>query len=201
MHPSLHVRALRGLWFKDVPISAALGLLEYRPLAVDPERPPGITGRFIAVKAYFNECLPATGPNRAFLRGLIERLAEVADVVLLATGLSLDDHEEWSTQHERVHAVERPASAEDNLSVQAAGSSCGAVFWSPPTAGSRTSGLLGVPALTFYEVEQTVPVHLELLRAAAPDAVYERAHVSDGLSPRPSSTGSAQRCGGDRRDR
>jgi hypothetical protein len=38
---------------------------------------------------------------------------------------------------------------------------------------------LGVPALTFYEIEQTVPVHLEVLRAALPDADYAQVRAGD----------------------
>ena len=180
MHPSLMFAELRGLWFKDLPVSAALDRLEYRQLAVDPERPPGVTGDYVAVKAYFNQCFPATGPNRAFLRALIERLAEVADVVLLATGLALDDHEEWSTQHESVHPVGDLLRPEDNLAVQARIIAGARALVATYGGFSYLGPFLGVPALTFSEVEQTVPVHLELLRAAAPEAVYERAHVSDG---------------------
>ena len=39
--------------------------------------------------------------------------------------------------------------------------------------------LLGVPTLTFYEPEQTVPVHLAVVAKMAPGARYERVHTGD----------------------
>jgi hypothetical protein len=179
IHPSLMFARLRGLWFKDVPPAKLLPRLEYRGLAVDPEPPAGVHGEYVAVKAYFNECLPATAENRAFVRGVVERLVEVTDVVLLSTGLLVDDHEEWAIRHERVHQIEHLLRPEDNLAVQtriiAAANGLVATYG----GFSYLGPFLGVPALTFYELEQTVPVHLEVLRAAAPEADYERVQVGD----------------------
>jgi hypothetical protein len=44
---------------------------------------------------------------------------------------------------------------------------------------SYLAPLLGVPAATFIEIEQTVPLHLEVIRRAVPGTVYERALVGD----------------------
>jgi hypothetical protein len=123
--------------------------------------------------------LPASEENRAFFRSVVERLAERVDVVLLSTGLLVDDHEEWMHVHERVHPIEHLLRPQDNLAVQTriiAGSR-GLVA----TYGgfSYLGPFLGVPALTFYEVEQTVPVHLEVLRRALPAADYRRVRAGD----------------------
>ena len=179
IHPSLMFARLRGLWFKDTPLAEILPRLEFRQLTVEPEPVLGLPHEYVAVKAYFNECLRPTPANRDFLRGVIERLVEVTDVVLLSTGLFVDDHEEWAMRHERVHPIEHLLRPEDNLAVQTriiAGSQ-GLVA----TYGgfSYLAPFLGVPALTFYEVEQTVPVHLDVLRAAVPDAEYERVRVGE----------------------
>ena len=150
-----------------------------RALEVEPEPLPGLPQQYVAVKAYFNECLPRTQPTERFLSSVLERLTSVTDVVLLSTGLLVDDHEEWATRHERVHSIEHLLRPEDNLAVQTriiAGSR-GLVA----TYGgfSYLGALLGVPTLTFYEIEQTVPVHFDLLRAAAPDASYQRVRAGD----------------------
>ena len=110
---------------------------------------------------------------------MIERLVGVTDVVLLSTGLLVDDHEEWATRQDRVHSIGHLLRPEDNLAVQTriiAGSR-GLVA----TYGgfSYLGALLGVPTLTFYELEQTVPVHLDVLRAAFPDAAYNRVRIGD----------------------
>ncbi len=179
VHPSLMYARLRGLWFKSVPLAELLPRLEFRRLAVDTEPLPGLPHEYVAVKAYFNQCLRATPENRNHLRGAIERLAEVTHVVLLSTGLLVDDHEEWATRHERVHSIEHLLQPEDNLAVQTriiAGSR-GLVA----TYGgfSYLGALIGVPTLTFYELEQTVPVHLDVLRAGVPDASYQRVRAGD----------------------
>ena len=39
-------------------------------------------------------------------------------MVLLSTGLLVDDHEEWATAHPRVHPIEHLLRPEDNLALQ-----------------------------------------------------------------------------------
>jgi hypothetical protein len=179
IHPSLMFARLRGLWFKGMPLAKLLPQLDFQPLRVEPEPLPGLPQEYVAVKAYFNECLLETQPNEQFLRNVLERLTSVSEVVLLSTGLLVDDHEEWAMRHERVHPIEHLLRPEDNLAVQTriiAGSR-GLVA----TYGgfSYLGALLGVPTLTFYELEQTVPVHLDVLRTAAPNADYRRTSVGD----------------------
>jgi hypothetical protein len=179
VHPSLMFTRLRGLWFKGTPLAELLPRLEYRPLEVGGELLPGLPRDYVAVKLYFNECLLASPETERFLRTVIERLTGETDVVLLSTGLLVDDHEEWATRRERVHRIEHLLRPENNLAVQTriiAGSR-GLVA----TYGgfSYLGPFLGIPTLTFYEREQTVPLHLEMLRTAVPDAPYERARAGD----------------------
>jgi hypothetical protein len=200
VHPSLMYERLRGLWFKDVPLDRLWPRLEYRPLAVEPDPTLAPSEDYMAVKLYFNECLTPTTENRAFFRRTVERLAEETDVVLLSTGLLVDDHEEWTTAHPRVHAVEDRLRPENNLAVQTRLIAGARGLVATYGGFSYLGPLLGVPAVTFYEVEQTVPLHLEVIRRAAPGAVYERARAGDEqavervlLSPRQSSQGACDR--------
>ena len=170
---------LRGLWFKDTPLDELWPRLEFRQLAVEPEPPPGLPRDYVAVKAYFNECLIAGAETRQFLRATIERLAESSDVVLLSTGLLVDDHEEWATSHERVHPIEQLLRPEDNLAVQTRIIAAARGLVATYGGFSYLGPFLGVPTLTFYELEQTVPVHLEVIRRAVPGAVYERVRAGD----------------------
>jgi hypothetical protein len=179
VHPSLMFARLRDLWFKGAPLRKILPLLEFRQLAVDPQALPGLPREYVAVKAYFNECLQATPRNRAFLRGVIEKLAEVTDVVLLSTGLQVDDHEEWTIRHGRVHPIEHLLRPEDNLAVQTRVIAAARGLVATYGGFSYLGPFVGVPTLTLYEVEQTVPVHLDVLVAAAPGAEYERHRVGD----------------------
>jgi hypothetical protein len=170
---------LRGLWFKGKPLTELWPRVVYRRLDVAPDPVPGLPPAYVAVKAYFNECLPATTENRGFLRDVVERLAEETDIVLLSTGLLVDDHEEWATRHERVHQIEHLLRPEDNLAVQTRIIAASRGLVATYGGFSYLGPFLGVPALTFYDVEQTVPLHLEVLRAALPEADYRRVRTGD----------------------
>jgi hypothetical protein len=179
VHPSLMFARLRGLWFKNRGLEELWPQVEYRRLDVLPEPVPGLPDRYVAVKAYFNECLPATAEIRHLLRESIERLAEENDVVLLSTGLLVDDHEEWATSHPRLHPIEHLLRPENNLAVQTRIIAAARGLVATYGGFSYLGPCLGVPTLAFYEVEQTVPVHLEVLRAAFPEARYARARAGD----------------------
>jgi hypothetical protein len=179
VHPGLMFTRLRGLWFRDASLETLWPQVEYRRIGVEPGSVAGLPVDYVAVKAYFNEVLPGTEANRAFFRAAIERLAGRTDVVLLSTGLLVDDHEEWATSLPHVHPIEHLLRPEDNLAVQTriiAGAQ-----WLLATYGgfSYLGPFLGVPTGTVYEVEQTVPVHLEVLRRALPDADYRRVPAGD----------------------
>lgn len=179
VHPSLMFERLRGLWFRGTPLAELWSRLEYRPLAVDAERLPGLPEDYVAVKLYFNECIPASPEVEQFLRSVIERLAAETDVVLLSTGLFVDDHEEWATRRDRVYGIEHLLRPEDNLAVQTRIIAGARGLVATYGGFSYLGPFLGVPTLTFYEREQTVPLHLEVLRLAAPDTAYDRVRVGD----------------------
>jgi len=177
VHPGYMFTCLRGLWFKSTPVDALWNRLEYRRIEADPQ--PGLPPDYVAVKAYFNECLPPSAENRTFLRRSVERLAESVDVVMLATGLELDDHEEWAASHPRVHPVAHLLRPGDNLAVQTRIVAGARGLFATYGGFSYLGPFLGVPALTFYEIPQTVPVHLEVLHRAVPDADYEQVRSGD----------------------
>ncbi len=180
VHPGLMFTRLRGLWFKGEPLEALWPQVDYRRLEVEPASFGGLPAEYVAVKAYFNEVLPGTEANRTFFRAAIERLAERMDVVLLSTGLLVDDHEEWATTAgERVHPIEHLLRPEDNLAVQTRVIAGARGLVATYGGFSYLGPFLGVPTLTVYELEQTVPVHLEVLRQALPDADYRRVRAGD----------------------
>jgi hypothetical protein len=179
VHPSLMFERLRGLWYRGTPLDELWPRLELRPLDVGPGRVPGLPDRYVAVKLYFNECLPESAGAEGFFRAAVERLAERTDVVLLSTGLLVDDHREWATSRARVHPIEHLLRPEDNLAVQTRIIAGARGLVATYGGFSYLAPFLGVPALTFLEVDQTVPVHLEVLRRAFPDAAYEQARTGD----------------------
>jgi hypothetical protein len=179
VHPGLMYERLRGLWFKDVPLDELWPRLEYRRLAVEPDPALVPSEDYVAVKLYFNECLSPRAENRAFFRRSVERLAEETDVVLLSTGLLVDDHEEWTIGRPHIHGIEHGLRPADNLAVQTRIIAGARGLVATYGGFSYLGPFLGVPTVTFYEKEQTVPVHLEVIGRAVPGAVYERALVGD----------------------
>jgi hypothetical protein len=177
IHPSLMFTRLRGLWFKNMPLSELWPRVEYRPLELEPM--PGLPAGYVAVKAYFNECFEAKPETERFLRELIDRLTAVADVVLLSTGLAVDDHAEWAAKPERVHSIEHLLRPQDNLAVQSRIAAGARALVSTYGGFSYLGPFLGVPTLSFLEVEQTMPVHYEVIRAAFPGADYTRIESGD----------------------
>jgi hypothetical protein len=182
VHPGLMFTRLRGLWFRDEPLDTLWPQVEYRRLDVEPGPLPGLPADYVAVKAYFNEVLTATPETRAFLHGAIERLAETIDVVLLSTGLYVDDHEEWATKSARVHPIEHLLRPQDNLAVQTRLIAGARGLVATYGGFSYLGPFLGVPTRTFYSVEQTVPLHLEVLRRALPGADYERMRTDEDVA-------------------
>jgi hypothetical protein len=179
VHPSLMFARLRGLWFKGTPLGEMLPRLEFRRLDIEPRPMHGIPPDYLAVKLYFNECVRFDPETERFLRSTVERLAETCDVVLLSTGLFVDDHREWAMRHERVHPIEHLLRPEDNLAVQTRLVAGARGFVATYGGFSYLGPFLDVPTLTFYDLEQTVPLHLDVLRAAVPGADYGRVRVGD----------------------
>jgi hypothetical protein len=142
---------------------------------------PGLPLDYVAVKTYFNECLPANPANTSFVRKLVERLAEVTNVVLLSTGLVVDDHKEWRT-NEHVHAIDHLIRPKDNLAVQTRIVSGARALVATYGGFTYLGPLLRVPTLSFYETEQTMPIHLEVIRRTMPNADYERVLTSDAAA-------------------
>src|SRR4029434_4499376 len=100
------------------------------------------------VKFYTAASLPPTEAVRRALQTIVLGLAERMPVVMLDTGLALDDHEDYSfAAASRIHSVRDALQPRDNLAVQTAIISrassfvgtCGALAWLAPGVGVRSS--------------------------------------------------------------
>lgn len=177
--PVMMWEPLRDLWFRNVPYARIAGLLEHARLP-DPGPPPEtLPHDYVAVKIYFNDCLPDTAAQRSRAAALVDRLAERTDVVLLSTGMVLDDHVEWGQGGGRVIGVESLMRPEDNLAVQTRVIAGARGLVATYGGFSYLAPLLGIPALTLHAQEETVSLHLEVLRTAFPDADYTRVAPDD----------------------
>ncbi len=170
LHPSLMYRLFRQFWAGHRPLGfmethTRFGRVSAPPLA--DLRAVGLPERYVAAKFYAAQSLPDTPENRALLRHLVAAIAERLPVVLLDTGLSLDDHDDYL-----FGATDRIISARDlfeprqNLGIQTqiiAGSegfvgTCGSLAWLAP--------MLGVPTTGVFTDDRYLNVHVHAARRA-----------------------------------
>jgi hypothetical protein len=168
-HPSLMYNAFRYFWSWRTPPKAVLAQLEFRPLP-DPGRADvaeRLPDEYVAVKAYHSSCFPPTPENRAFVAALVQRLAAQTPVVLLSTGLSVDDHAEVAVGAEDSVIDAQPwMTPRDNLEVQTQvirGAKC---LVSSYGGFSYLGPFLGVPSVCFWTEANFNPAHLEVMRRA-----------------------------------
>ena len=152
IHPALMYRLFSLYWSGQ----RAMGFMDAHtryeamtaPAVIDPALLPR---EYIAVKLYAARSLPDTPDIRVRLKGLVASLAERLPVVLLDTGLVLeDDHADYSfAASGRVISAKAWMTPSNNLGAQTqivAGASafvgtCGSLAWLTPRLGVDTSAL------------------------------------------------------------
>ena len=150
IHPGLMYRLFTLYWSGQ----RAMGFVDAHtrftkvpaPAVIDPAMLPA---DYVAVKFYAARSLPDTADVRSRLRAMIDRLAEQSTVVLLDTGLVLeDDHADYAfTSGARIVSARRWMTPQNNLGVQTqivAGArafvgTCGSIAWLAPRLGVDTS--------------------------------------------------------------
>jgi hypothetical protein len=174
LHPSLMYNAFTYLWADRVGHHGARRRLLNRPLP----RPPAnddpaldLPAEYIAVKAYFSDCFPDSEENRHFVARLVARLAEAHPVVLLSTGIDLDDHRDFTTasEEDRVRTVEDVMTPRNNLELQTRAIAGAKALLTTYGGFSYLGPFLGVPSIAFYSDENFVPAHLDVMRRAVTD--------------------------------
>jgi hypothetical protein len=166
LHPSLMYNAFRYFWSWRSPPKAVLRHLSLKPLP-DPGRrdiAERLPDDYVAVKAYHSACFPPTPENRAFVENLVARIATHTNVVLLSTGLQVDDHSEVEVEGGHVIDAQPWMTPQDNLEVQTQIISGARCLISSYGGFSYLGPLLGVPSVCFWSVANFNPTHLELMR-------------------------------------
>jgi hypothetical protein len=152
IHPGLMYRLFSLFWSGQ----RAMGFMDshtrFEPMTAPAVIDPALLPReYIAVKLYAARSLPDTPEIRARLKGLVAGLAERLPVVLLDTGLVLeDDHADYAfAAAGRVVSARPWMTPANNLGAQTqivAGASafvgtCGSIAWLTPRLGVDTSAL------------------------------------------------------------
>ena len=151
LHPSFLYRLFHQFWLGHRPPSFLEKRTRYRRIMAPDVAVPPLPNEFVAVKFYTAASLPPTDAVRRALQSIVLGLAERTPVVMLDTGLTLDDHEDYSFGlASRIHSVRDALRPRDNLAVQTAIISrassfvgtCGALAWLAPMLGVDTTAVL-----------------------------------------------------------
>jgi hypothetical protein len=150
LHPSFLYRLFHQFWLGHRSPSFLEKRTRYRHLASPNVAVPQLPAGFVAVKFYTAASLPPTDGVRRALQSIVLGLAERMPVVMLDTGLTLDDHEDYSFEAaSRIHSVRDALRPRDNLAVQTAiigrassfVGTCGALAWLAPMLGIDTTAV------------------------------------------------------------
>lgn len=172
LHPWLMYRLFRLYWREAAPAARILGHARFRPFA-RPEYPEVEqrlpTEDFVAAKFYFRPSFPDTPENRRMIAGLLRGVAGDRPVVLLNTGLDLDDHDEWRADGEHAMTpVLDGVPPSRNLEAQSVAISRSSLFIGTYGGLSYLAPAYGVPSVAFYsEPAHFLRPHLDMARRAA----------------------------------
>ncbi len=156
IHPGLMYRLFSLYWSGQRAMGFVDAHTRFTRHTIAPVVDPSLLPRdYIAVKFYGARSLPDTPEMRTLLRRVVGALAEQLPVVLLDTGLLLeDDHSDYSFGGADVISARDWMTPQTNLGVQAqitAGArafvgTCGSIAWLAPRLGVNTSAMFVDPS-------------------------------------------------------
>lgn len=167
-HPSLMYQLFRQFWNGRGGVRTVLKRTDWRRLP-DGKAEYGLSSLpddFVAVKAYFSSCFPDTPANRAWLADLLGRLSAGGNVVLLSTGIELDEHPDFFAEADSVHTVEELMTPRNNLDVQTAVTRRARALFTTYGGFAHLGPFLGVPTFGFYSLDNFNASHLDVMRRA-----------------------------------
>jgi hypothetical protein len=161
-HPSAMFRLLRRFWLGTESLQHVFDHTLYRLVPASPDAPcPPLPASFVAVKLYSGRALPDSDRTRQALGRLIERLRDGRPVVLLDTGLQLDEHRDYSLPDGvRPITLRSTMTPQNNLGVQTEVirradlfiGTCGSLAWLAP--------MLGIETVAVYTDDYLLAPHL-----------------------------------------
>jgi len=168
LHPSLMYELFFPFWRNQASIRLVQMLSTYRlfpPLEtadVDGQLPE----EYVAVKLYANDALPGVEANRKIAEDIVHRLTDHTDVILLDTGLRLDDHRPFPVaDQKRLTRIDRLVSPRNNLAIQTQIIRRAKAFVGSFGGFSFLSGFCGVDSVALYShPTQFRPHHLDVAR-------------------------------------
>jgi hypothetical protein len=192
LHPATMHRLFAPVWLRRRPVGFIERRVDFKPLPQPVgQLPPNLPRDYVVVKAYFSLCFPETPENRAWLSQLIGTLARHVDVVMLTTGIAVDDHAEFERldDHPRVFDATEHMTPQNNLEVQSRIVAGARAMFATYGGFSYLGPFLGIPSYAFYSELNFNPTHLDAMNRAIRDlhqpdrnAGFCAFHVDDALT-------------------
>ena len=165
LHPGPMYRLLRFFWFEKAGVGILKQHTEYKPLERIERRPElkDLPRDYIAVRFYFRPSFPDTPANRQFAADIVRAISRDIPVVLLNTGLKLDDHDDLNVPGMGIHHVDGLMTAERNLEVQTEIVSHARAFVGTYGGLAYLATFYGVPSIAFYSTQaELLPAHMDV---------------------------------------
>ncbi|OFW15053.1 MAG: hypothetical protein A3F70_00730 [Acidobacteria bacterium RIFCSPLOWO2_12_FULL_67_14] len=168
LHPSLMFRLFRDVWQGNLALDFLFTRTHFTRVRTPP-RPSfaGLPAEYIAAKFYTGTALPQTGENLEALRSVVRNVARRVPVVMLETGMAVDEHRDYEFDGiPGVTSAREWMTPRTNLGVQSALvaharyflGTCGGLAWLAP--------FMGVPAVAVYDDDALLRPHLTIARLA-----------------------------------
>ena len=169
LHPSLMFRLFERVWKGGASLGHVLGHSEYeRWTAPEEALVASLPECFVAAKFYFRGSFPDTESNRALVERALSRLSADRPVVLLETGLQLDDHTELAAGGASFLRPLEGVAPERNLHAQTAVVARADAFVGTYGGFSYLAPAYGVRSVALVsEGRGLFPIHLDVARRAA----------------------------------
>ncbi len=168
LHPSVMYRLLRYYWYEKGSVSLLKKHAVYAPLPqpTADDVSTSLPERFVAVRFYFRPSFPDTDENRQFVQRTIAALSAHTPIVLLNTGLRLDDHVDFDPGTGMgVHKLDHIMAPHRNLDIQSHVISRACAFVGTYGGLAYLGPYYGVPSLALYSDDtQLMQAHLDVTR-------------------------------------
>jgi len=167
-HPSLMYRLFGMFWWQKQPMRHIEEHSLYKRFNIPGESTLELPDEYVAVKIYFRDSFPDIKQNRGMVRGVIQELSQKIPVVLLDTGLKIDDHRDMIISNsDSVISLKEKITPRNNLDLQTKVVNSARMFLGTYGGFSYLAPLLGVPSISFYsDDEGFLPSHLDVARRA-----------------------------------
>ena len=161
-------RNLAPFWQGEEGFGALERLTLFRGLDPQAESAvPGLPDDYVAARFYFSDAFPDTPANRACAKAIIETAAQRVPVVVVGSGLRVDDHADLAPTRASGVTVMTPCdSPERNLAVQSAVIGRARGFVGTYGGLSYLAPFYGVPTVAFYSTRAFQLHHLHVAQWA-----------------------------------